>query len=88
MDPSLPAITPEMREALAASGGSPIQLEDPRTEKVYWMAKQPTHPSLDEECIRAGLEIALDLYAQGDFDNWSDDRVIAEAERLHAERHN
>jgi hypothetical protein len=86
MDPTLPAITPEMRNALKASGGSPIQLQDLLTKKVYWMAKQPTHPSLDEEFIRAGLQIALDQYARGEFDDWNNDRVIAEAERLYAEQ--
>jgi hypothetical protein len=41
-------ITAEMREAFRVSGGAPIQVEDPLTETLYWMAKQPTHPSLDD----------------------------------------
>jgi hypothetical protein len=48
------------------------------------MARQPTHPSLDDESIHTALEILLDRYAKGDLVEWSDERVIAEAERLHA----
>jgi hypothetical protein len=86
MDLSLPAITPEIRHALTASGGAPIRVQDPQTQQVYWIAEQPTHPSLDEEYIRAGLQVALDQFARGEFDDWDIERVIAEAERLHAEQ--
>lgn len=88
MDLSLPAITPEMRQALAASGGSPIHIHDPETQQVYVVAEQPTHPWLDEEYIRAGLQVALEQFARGEHDDWDIEAVIAEAERRHAEQIN
>jgi hypothetical protein len=80
MDLGLPAITPEMRDALTASGGVPIRVQDPLTQQVYLITEQPAHPSLDEEYIRAGLQVALDQFARGEFDDWDIEKVIAEAE--------
>ena len=81
MDLNQLPITAEMREAFRVSGGAPFQVEDPLTKKLYWMAKQPTHPSLNDESILTALEILLDRYAKGDLVEWSDERVIAEAGR-------
>ncbi len=36
-----PQLTPEQRQAIAASGGLPIQIEDPDTHKIYVLLEQP-----------------------------------------------
>jgi hypothetical protein len=84
MDPTLPAITSEMKSALAASGGAPIQVQDPDTLQVYVVSEQPIEVTLDEEYIRQGLQIARDQFARNEFSEWDVEATIAEAERLHA----
>jgi hypothetical protein len=88
MDLILQSLTPEMRQALDASGGLPIQIQDPETHKVYLVAERPPLHSLDEEYIRAGLQVALEQFARGEHDDWDIEAVIVEAERRHAEQVN
>jgi hypothetical protein len=88
MDPTLPAITPQMRSALAASGGAPIQVQDPETLQVYLVSEKPIEVTLDEEYIRQGVQVARDQFARGEYSAWDMDATIAEAKRRHAERPN
>jgi hypothetical protein len=85
MDLSLPAITPEMREALAASGGSPIHIQDPETLQVYVVAEQPLEITLDEAYMREKIEEGLADIEAGRVAPWDIEATIAEAKRRHAE---
>jgi hypothetical protein len=48
---SYPQLTPEQRQAIAASGGLPIHLEDPETHKLYVLLEQSPDALLDHEYI-------------------------------------
>ena len=79
------SLTPEMRQAIAASGGAPIQLEDPVTSQMYLLVEQPVKPELDEDYVRAEVEIAANELASGQEEDWEIESVLAEAERELAE---
>ena len=59
MDLSLPPITPEMRAALQASGGAPIQVHDPETLRVYTISEQPIEITLDEKYLQQAIDEGL-----------------------------
>lgn len=88
MDLSLPAITPEMRQALAASGGSPIHIQDPETLQVYVVQQQPVEITLDEDYMRSEIQVALDQLDRGECEEWDIEAVIAEAKRRFGEQRN
>lgn len=75
-----------MRQALDASGGLPIRVQDPDSQQVYLLVAQPAEISLDEQYIRLGLQTALDQFARGECDDWDIEAIIADAERRYAER--
>ncbi len=85
MDLALPAITSEMREALAASGGSPIHIQDPETLQVYVVAEQPLEITLDEAYMREQIEEGLADIEAGRVAPWDIEATIADAKRRHAE---
>ncbi|HEX6962741.1 MAG TPA: hypothetical protein VF175_12800 [Lacipirellula sp.] len=85
MDLSIPSITPEMRAALQASGGLPIQVQDPETLQVYTVVEQPVEITLDEEYIRRCIDEGLADIDAGRVAPWDIEATIAEAKRRHAE---
>lgn len=78
-------LTPEMRQALIASGGAPIQVEDPETSQIYLLFEQPVKAELDEDYIRAALQVAVDELRNGQEEDWEIESLLAEAERESAE---
>lgn len=77
MDPLLPSITPEMRSALAASGGAPIHVQDPETLQVYVVSEQSTPISLDERYVQEKIDEGLAAIEAGDVVSWDPKRVKA-----------
>lgn len=76
-------LTPEQRQALAARPGEPIHIADEETQKVYLLVEEGAVPTLDEEYIRQGVEVARGQIARGEVSTASIEAVIAEAERRH-----
>jgi hypothetical protein len=85
MDPILPAMTPEMRAALQASGGAPIHIQDPETLRVYVVSERPVEITLDEDYIRRLIDEGLADVDAGRVAPWDIEATIAEAKRRHAE---
>jgi hypothetical protein len=74
MEMSLPPITPEMRAALVASGGAPIQVQDPETQQVYVM-EPVVEITLDEQYIRERIEEGLADIEAGRVVPWDPERI-------------
>jgi hypothetical protein len=74
METSLPLITPEMRAALVASGGAPIQVQDPQTQQVYLM-EPVVEITLDEQYMREKIEEGLAAIEAGDVVPWDPERI-------------
>jgi hypothetical protein len=55
MQPLHPQLTPEQRQAIGASGGLPILVEDPHTHKTYVLVEQPQGLALEGEYIEGEL---------------------------------
>ena len=79
MDSSPLPIPAELRQALAASGGLPIQFEDPETHKLYLLVEQTD--ALDDEYFRAEIEKGLADIEAGRFAPWDIEATLAEARR-------
>ena len=75
-----------MREALAASGGLPIHLQDPDTLQVYVLSEEPVKITLDEAYLREKIEEGLADIKEGRIAPWDIEATIAEAKRRHAEQ--
>lgn len=75
MDPSFPAITPAMRDALAASGGAPIHVQDPETLQVYVVAEGTLAMTLDEQYVRDKIDEGLAAIDAGDCVPWDPERI-------------
>jgi predicted transcriptional regulator len=86
MNLSIPSLTPEMRQALDASGGLPIQVEDPLTRQIYLLVEQEIEVTLDEEYVRRELDKGLADIDAGRVAPWDVEEFLAEAHRRHAER--
>jgi hypothetical protein len=76
-------LTPEQREALQVNAGQPVHITDQSTRKVYILLEQGTLPELEEEYIRAGLELAREQIARGEVSTASIEEVIAKARQRH-----
>ena len=83
METSPLQLTPEQRQALAARPGEPVHIADEQTQKVYLLVEEGVVPSLDEEYIRQGLEIARGQITRGEVSTAPIESVIAEARRRH-----
>jgi hypothetical protein len=77
-------LTPAQREALLAQPDAPVYIADEATQKIYMICEQGRFPGLDEEYIRAGLELARKQIERGDTSNSSIQEVILKAARRHA----
>lgn len=78
-----PQLTPELRQAIAASPDHPVRIEDAETQLVYFVVSQEQVRSLLEAELRRELQIGYDEIARGDvvpFD--ADDIKCRAVERL------
>ena len=81
-----PQLTPEQRQAIAASGGLPVQVEDPDTHKLYVLVEQPQHISIDAEYIRDALTRGIEALEAGERVSWDPERIKQEGRRRLAAR--
>jgi hypothetical protein len=81
-----PQLTPEQREALAASGGLPVHVEDPDTHRLYVLVEQPQDGELDEEYIRDELTKGIAAIEAGERVPWDPERIKQEGRRRLAAR--
>lgn len=79
-------LPPEMRQAIAANGGVPLQLEDPETRQLYLLVEQPVEITLDEEYIQRELDRGLADFDAGRCAPWDIEAMLAEAHRRHAQK--
>jgi hypothetical protein len=82
---TIPALTPEMRQALDANGGLPIQVTDPQTQKVYLLMEQEPADKAYEEYVRRELDKGLADIDAGRVVAWDPESIKREGrERLAA----
>jgi hypothetical protein len=86
MELGIPSLTPEMRQALDASGGLPIQVEDPQTRQIYLLVEQPAQITIDEDYIRQELDKGFADLDAGRFAPWDLEAFLAEAHRRRAQQ--
>ena len=61
-----PQLTPELRQAIAASPDYPVRIEDEETQRVYFVVSQEQVRSLMEAELRRELQVGYDDIARGD----------------------
>lgn len=81
METSHLQLTPEQRSAVLSQPGVPVYIADDATQRVYMLVEKGLYPELEEDYIRAGLELAREQIARGETSQASIDQVIAKAER-------
>jgi hypothetical protein len=86
MQAPYPQLTPEQRQAIAASGGLPVQVEDPDTHKLYVIVEHLEDTPLDDEYIARELEKGLAALAAGERAAWDPERIKQEGRRRLAAR--
>jgi hypothetical protein len=86
MHASYPHLTPEQREAIVASGGLPIHIEDPETHKLYVLLEQSA--AIDDSYIRDELAKGIAEIEAGERVEWDPERVKLEGRRRLAARKN
>jgi hypothetical protein len=86
MHASYPHLTPEQREAIAASGGLPIELEDPVAHKVYVLVEQPRGVTIDDPYIQDQLSKGIAALEAGERVTWNPERIKQEGRRRLAAR--
>lgn len=70
------ALTPELRQALDASGGLPLELTDPLTNKVYLLVEKAPTPY--EEFVQQALDEGLADLDAGRVLAWDPERIKRE----------
>lgn len=81
------ALTPEMQQALSASGGLPLELKDPATQKVYLLVEKENQAATYGEYVKRAIEEGLADFDAGRFEPWDIEKTIAEArESLNSKR--
>lgn len=74
-----PKLTPEMREALAAHQGQPIEIQDDQTQRVYILvARDQAREQLDQWVMRQLLAAESDI-SEGRVVPWNKEQVLAQA---------
>lgn len=61
-----PQLSPELRQAIAASPDHPVRIEDEQTQRVYFVVSQEQVRLLLEAELRRELQVGYDDIAQGD----------------------
>jgi hypothetical protein len=74
-------LTPDQRAALLAEPDAPVYIADETTQKVYMLWEQGRLPALDEEYIRAGLELAREQIDRGEVSNLTIQEIISKVAR-------
>jgi len=81
-------LTPEQRQAALANEGQPLHIHDTESQKVFLLIEQGVEPTLDEEYIRQGLQVARQQIEREEFADGDTERnieaVISEAKRRHS----
>jgi len=70
-----PKITAEMRTALQAQPGRPVEVEDEQTRKVYLLVDAESGRALAEQWIRDQLQVGLDAAARGEIVTFDPDAI-------------
>jgi hypothetical protein len=86
MQTAFPQLTPEQQQAIAASGGLPVQVQDPVTNKMYVLLEQAKDSALDDEYIREALSKGMAAIERGELSEWNAERVKQEGHRRLAAR--
>ena len=81
-----PQLTPEQRHAIAASGGLPVQFEDPDTHKMYVLLEKPQDLALDNDYIRDELSKGIEALEAGERVAWDPERIKQEGRGRSAAR--
>jgi hypothetical protein len=75
----IPTLTPEMRQALDESGGSPVEVVDLQAAKVYVLMELERTGESYEDYVRREVAIGLAQTEAGMSEPWDIEKVIAEA---------
>jgi hypothetical protein len=86
MQAPYPRITPEQHQAIVASGGLPIQLEDPDTHKIYVLIEQPKDNALGNEYMHEALSKGIAALEKGERIAWDPERIKQEGRQRLAAR--
>jgi hypothetical protein len=76
-----PKLTDEMRRAIKREPGKPVQVEDDRTHKVYFLVDREHAVDLFDHWLAQELQIGFDEADQKDTVPWSPDRIKVEGRR-------
>lgn len=76
---TLPALTTEMRLALDANGGLPVEVTDPVTQKVYLLVEKETAADSYEEYVQRELDKGLADLDAGRLAPWDIEKTLAKA---------
>jgi hypothetical protein len=82
MQAPYPQLTPEQLQAIATSGGLPVQVEDPDTHKIYVIVEHQEAAHLDGKYISRELEKGLAALDAGERVPWDPERIKQEGRRL------
>jgi hypothetical protein len=75
MQTPYPQLTSEQRQAITASGGLPIRIEDPDTHKIYVLMEQPGHDLPDDDYVRTELSKGIAALEAGERVAWDPERI-------------
>jgi hypothetical protein len=82
MDTQRLPLPPEISSAIAASGGVPLQFEDPNTHERFLLVEQPPDFTLDGDYLRKMLDEAITAAEAGEAIAWNPDRVKQQGRKL------
>jgi hypothetical protein len=84
---------PELVQAVAAHGGQPIRLEDPATNRIYWLIEEqpsgdegPCDIELDPAYVDRMLDEGIAAIEAKQVAPWDPERIKSLGRRLLAER--
>jgi hypothetical protein len=81
MHPPYLQLTPEQCQAIAASGGLPIHVEDPDTHKLYVLVEHPQNAPLDQAYIDKELAKGIAAIEAGELIAWDPERIKLEGRK-------
>lgn len=80
------SLPPELRIALDAQGGQPLQIWDGENQKLYLLIEEADLRPIDDDDIRLLLQEALDDEARGDYGPLDMEEIKREGRRILAQR--
>jgi hypothetical protein len=86
MDASHISLPPELRTALDAQGGQPLQVWDDESQKLYLIIEEASLRPIDDDFLREALREADEDIAQGRVGPWDVEEIKREGRRILAER--